>query len=51
MSRILNPRRMHERMAKATVQRMRAPATIAAERQNFGHIPAEDGDPVEVPDF
>lgn len=50
MSRTLNPRRIHERMAKATVQGMRAPAAGAAERQIDGHIPM-DGKPSEVPDF
>ena len=51
MSRILNPRRIPERMAKAAAQRMRASTAIAAERQMFGHIPADGGEQVEAPDF
>ncbi len=55
MSRNLNPRRKPERMAKAAVRGMRAPAAmvkrVAIERQANSHIPAVDCDPAEVPDL
>ncbi len=56
MSSNLQPCRMSQRMAKAAVQGMRAPAAVVAEqivakRQVIGHIPAGGNDPMEVPDF
>ncbi len=50
MSSNLNLRPMRQRMAKATVQGMRAPAAVAIKRQIIGHAPAGFCDPMEVPD-
>ncbi len=55
MSSNLNPCRMLQRMAKAAVQGICAPAAmadrIAAKRQIVGHNPAVGSDPTEAPDL